>query len=52
MGITVQEFRRACDTVIEFTDQHESLTDQQHRLVVTVVRSLANTLAPSSKQEE
>ena len=50
--LTVQDFRHACDSVVTFMDQHEHLTNQQHRLIFTVVESLANTLAPSSKPEE
>jgi hypothetical protein len=47
--LSVKEFRRACDSVVAFTDQHEHLTNQQQRLLFTVVQSLANTLGASMK---
>ena len=48
MRIDVQEFRRACDTLVEFTQQHTGLTDEDRNLAVMVVRALKQTLAPSS----
>lgn len=50
--LTVKAFRSACDSMVAFTEEHEHLTAQQHRLVLTVVRSLADSVAPSSKPEE
>lgn len=47
--LTGKEFRRACDSVIAFTEQNEQLTNHEHRLIFTVVRSLANSFAASSK---
>ena len=52
MQVTEQEFRRACDSVVAFTDQHEHLTNQQQRLLFTVVQSLANTLGASMKPRD
>lgn len=45
MRITVQEFRRACDTLVRFIQQHNGLAEEERRLVVTVVRTLAHTRA-------
>ena len=50
MRIDVQQFRRACDTLVQFTQQHTGLTDEERKLVVTVVQTLEHPLAPSALQ--
>ena len=43
----VQEFRGACDTSVRFVHAHKGLTRAGREVVVTVVRSLDQDLAPS-----
>lgn len=50
--LTGKELRRACDSVIAFTEQNEQLTHFEHRLIFSVVRSLANSFAASSKPRD
>lgn len=47
MRITVHEFRRACDTLVRFTQEDTRVTDEERNLIVMVVRALEQTLAPS-----
>ena len=41
------EFRRACDTIVRFVHAHTGLTKDEREVVVNVVRSLDQELAPS-----
>jgi hypothetical protein len=43
----VPEFRRACDTIVRFVHAHNGLTKDEREVVVNVVRSLDQELAPS-----
>jgi len=43
----VQEFRRACETIVRFAHAHMGLTKDEREVVVNVVRSLDQELAPS-----
>jgi hypothetical protein len=43
----VQEFRRACDIIVRFAHAHNGLTKDEREVVVNVVRSLDQELAPS-----
>jgi hypothetical protein len=43
----VPEFRRACDTIVRFVHAHTGLTKDEREVVVNVVRSLDQELAPS-----
>jgi hypothetical protein len=43
----VPEFRRACDTIVRFVHAHKGLTKDECEVVVNVVRSLDQELAPS-----
>ena len=42
----VREFRRACDTIVRFAQAHTGLTKDEREVVVNVVRSLDQELAP------
>jgi hypothetical protein len=48
MGITVSEFRQACNTLVRFTQQYTGLAEEERTLVLMVIRSLEYTLAPSA----
>ena len=48
----VQEFRRACDTIVRFAQAHRGLTKDEREIVVNVVRSLGQELAPSHSPDD
>lgn len=48
----VQEFRRACDTIIRFAHAHHGLTKDECEVVVNVARSLDRELAPSHSPDD
>jgi len=48
----VQEFRRACDTIVRFAHAHHGLTKDEREVVVNVVRSLDQELAPSHSPDD
>jgi hypothetical protein len=48
----VQEFRRACDTIVRFAHAHNGLTKDEREIVVNVVRSLAQEFAPSHSPDD
>jgi hypothetical protein len=48
----VQEFRRACDTIVRFAHAHTGLTKDERAVVVNVVRSLDQELAPSHSPDD
>jgi hypothetical protein len=48
----VQEFRRACDTIVRFAHAHNGLTKDEREIVVNVARSLGQELAPSHSPDD
>jgi hypothetical protein len=48
----VQEFRRACDTIVRFAHAHNGLTKDEREVIVNVARSLDQELAPSHSPED
>ena len=48
----MQEFRRACDTIIRFAHAHRGLTKDEREIVVNVARSLDRELAPSHSPDD
>jgi len=48
----VQEFRRACDTIVRFAHADNGLTKDEREVVVNVVRSLEQELAPSCSPDD
>ena len=42
----VEEFRRACETIVRFAHAHTRLTKDEREVVVNVARSLDRELAP------
>ena len=48
----LQEFRRACETIVRFAHAHMGLTKDEREVVVNVVRSLDQELAPSHSPDD
>jgi hypothetical protein len=48
----VQEFRRACDTIVRFAHAHNGLTKDEREIVVNVARSLDREVASSHSEDD
>jgi hypothetical protein len=48
----VREFRLACDTIVRFAHAHTGLTKDEREVVVNVVRSLDQELAPTYSPDD
>jgi hypothetical protein len=46
----VQEFRRACDTIVRFAHAHNGLTALERETVSTFVRALEEEVGPFSPE--